>query len=482
MNNLLPNFRQHPYIIFWATIFFTATSVSIIFQFIVLPYFLPWMHAGNGLISGYDWIGFHQDSVEIAKQIKHEGWSSWQLQPAPYGVVSAIYALTVSEPYMIIPLNAVLHATAGIILMYIARFLTNDDFTAMCAALPFVLFPSSMAWYTQIHKESFFIAGLFLSLYGWIVIARLETWKGRLFLPLLSICWIFFGSLLIWLVRPYGVKLMQGIGVIFAIVLLPLFLRRGIQRWLDLPQVLLAMLVILTLPIALGIFKGKVVDVDLPPPSAIESTAHQSSSPRLPKKKNMDPEVVSSDLTGVSGFAERANRYGDRIRWQPVNWLPGAIDDLFFTLSVTRIAYADSKGASNIDSDIILSSVSDFFVYLPRALQIGFLAPFPKIWIENGSTETNTLVRRIAGAEMTVVYLTLLFLPYALWLHRKKLETWMIFSFCTILLLIYSYTMPNIGTLYRTRYGFLMPLVGIGVIGGITAWKNFRNTLSISSK
>jgi hypothetical protein len=139
-------------------------------------------------------------------------------------------------------------------------------------------------------------------------------------------------------------------------------------------------------------------------------------------------------------------------------------------------------GASNVDTDVPFSDVSDFLLYLPRALQIGLTAPFPSLWNAEGSTKVNSLMRRVAAFEMCAVYLALIFVPYALWLYRRKVEIWLAFTFSIILMLVYTYSMPNIGTLYRTRYGFLMTLVGIGIVGGIAAWNNFRNTLNLTRK
>jgi hypothetical protein len=53
---------------------------------------------------------------------------------------------------------------------------------------------------------------------------------------------------------------------------------------------------------------------------------------------------------------------------------------------------------------------------------------------------------------------------------------WLAAAFGSILLLLYSYTTPNMGSLYRLRYGFLMLLVALGVAGAFCAWRDFRNS------
>ena len=82
-------------------------------------------------------------------------------------------------------------------------------------------------------------------------------------------------------------------------------------------------------------------------------------------------------------------------------------------------------------------------------------------------------MRRVAGVEMIGMYLSLIFFPYAVWRWRSKVELWLSASFGSILLLMYGYATPNIGSLYRLRYGFLMLLVAVGVAGAIARWRDF---------
>jgi hypothetical protein len=147
--------------------------------------------------------------------------------------------------------------------------------------------------------------------------------------------------------------------------------------------------------------------------------------------------------------------------------LPSFLDNSFLTLSVVRSGYAGSVGGSNIDTDVSFHSALEFLPYLPRALQIGLAAPFPASWFGQGTNRATTAMRAISAVEMVFVYAALLFLPYTLWRWRRQTEVWMMFGFCIIFLLIYSYITPNIGSLYRTRYGFLMLLLPLGIAGAI---------------
>lgn len=465
----------------WAFFFVYAVATALLLQLVVLPFLLPGLHAGNGLLVGGDWVGFHAIAAELAEKIHAQGWSVWELRPkyqAPSGIAAALYVLTVPHPWVLAPLNTAIHATTGVVLVRIIQSFVPDLRHAVVCILPFMFFLSAMTWYAQIHKDGYYYAGIFLTLYGWILLARLETWKGSSGRPLLGLLWIVAGCMLIWVVRPYGINLMQGIGVIFALMLVPLFIFRGLRRQLPAPRVVVSVLIVLALPVVLGVNKDRGV---------YESRGLQESRGLHENRGSPEGRGVDGEATVLTYKTRRLEPDGDyseveQVRWQRTNWLPASLDEIFFTLSTIRSGYAQSKGASNVDADVLFHSAVDFIPYLPRALQIGFTAPFPTHWFSQGSSEANTLMRRISALEMIVVYCALLFLPYALWLWRRKIETWLTFSFCTIMLMIYTYIMPNVGTLYRTRYGFLMMLVALGIAGGITAWRRFfrHNSASIS--
>jgi hypothetical protein len=132
---------KRPLLFAWLLFFVFAAAMALLLQLVVLPFWFPALHAGNGLLVGGDWVGFHQLGVALSQKILSQGWAVWELSPyghPPAGMAAAFYALTVPEPYVLIPLNAALHATAGAALMGIVRLLTADDRSAFCAALPFV--------------------------------------------------------------------------------------------------------------------------------------------------------------------------------------------------------------------------------------------------------------------------------------------------------------------------------------------------------
>ena len=476
----------------WICLFIYAAASAFLLQLVILPYWLPGLHAGNGLWVGGDWVGFHRIAGELSEKIILQGWGAWELRPerqSPAGIAAVFYVFFGPHPWVLIPLNAAVHATTGVLLVCMVQPLVRNTRHALLCALPFVFFPSGLVWYAQIHKDGIFFLGISLCLYGWILMSRLETWTGRYAQVLLPLLYLFGGCFLIWVMRAYGVKLMQGIGFIVAVVLVPRFLVGALQRKLQLSQAFLALLIVVALPPSFGVFKDRaeqgevtlITDTMLSDVRPAETPNARSEEAQIgsfrEKAKNVDEEAQIGSFrekaknvdeeAQIGSFREKAKNVIVELQWRKTDWLPSFLDNSFLTLSIVRSGYAGSVGGSNIDTDMRFHSAPEFLLYLPRALQIGLAAPFPASWFGQGTLRATTAMRAISAVEMVFVYAALLFLPYALWRWRKQIEVWMMFGFCIILLLIYTYITPNIGSLYRSRHGFLMLLLALGIAGAI---------------
>ena len=101
-------------------------------------------------------------------------------------------------------------------------------------------------------------------------------------------------------------------------------------------------------------------------------------------------------------------------------------------------------------------------------------APFPSDWLAEGSVAANTVMRRVISIEMLAVYASMLFLPLAMWVYRRKPEFWFVLGFFTLLTLIHVYLVPNMGTLQRMRYGFLTATVGLALSALAGRWSRRR--------
>ena len=444
-------FAHRPLLFAWCVFFLYASALALLLQLLILPLGFPSIHAGNGLLLGGDWVGFHKLGGVLAQRIKLEGWAAWELSPSgqsPAGIAAIFYTLFGSHPYVLIPLNAALHASAGVVLIQIIRLLTGDIRAAVGSALPFILFPSALAWYAQIGKDGFYFAGAFLCLYGWIVLAQLSTWRGPLTKALEGVVWFGLGLVLMGVVRIYAFQLMQGISVLFASALAIVFGVRSAKGRLPWKKSAVAVALLFTIPLLLKLA-----------PVEVRGTTE-----------------VPSEKTAMVNLGWHGTDFA-REQWHPTRGLPRFLENSFLRIAVLRHGYFVTPGydaaGSMADRNVDLVRVRDFITYFPRAAQLALFAPFPSDWIGEGHSSGGSIMRRIAGVEMIGVYLALIFFPYAVWRWRSKVELWLSASFGSILLLMYGYATPNIGSLYRLRYGFLMLLVAVGVAGAIARWRDF---------
>jgi len=422
--------------------FLYAATVAVVIQFIFLPYVFPSWSAGHGLVnSSLDSITFHREAVGMAQAIHRQGWSVWELGPQnqwPIGIAAAIYALTVPEPWTLIPLNAFLHAISGLLVLKIVMFFLPDWRKAFWCALPFVVYPSAASWYAQLHKDGYSILGLLLLVYGVLILAHdvLNAEPGHGAAKGLLL--VFFGAWLMWVVRPYLFNFSKLATSLLAVVLgffmICGCLRRkvGLRACLEKSAVLLLLFM---MPLA-GTSAKKIYDLfpalTLERPTAGLATLEDVLATAVPP-------------AGPSPAREGIDKKIIRMR--------------------TGFIGANANAKSAVDNEAVFNDLQDIILYLPRAAQIVFLAPFPEDWFKEGSFEANTLMRRVAGAEMLGVYFALCFLPFAAFFWARHFEFWIMILFCSGLLVLHGLVVNNVGTLYRMRYGLLMLIVALGMAG-----------------
>src|ERR1043165_3384923 len=115
--------------------------------------------------------------------------------------------------------------------------------------------------------------------------------------------------------------------------------------------------------------------------------------------------------------------------------------------------------ASNIDRDVQFRNPGDIVRYIPRALAIGFFAPFPKMWFQSGSY--GRAGRVLSGAETLAMYFLYLVVGVSLWRGRRNLQMWFVFLIAATGMLALGLVVVNAGALYRIRYVFWMLMIVI---------------------
>ncbi len=408
----------------WLLFFLCPLLVGFFVQFVALPRLFPSLHAGEGLLKGGDWLYFHNLAVKLAEKIRTEGWSAWQLRPegqAPAGIAAFFYVLFIPKPWVLVPLNALLHGSSTFLLMKIVELFARDRRKALLSVLPFWLFPSAMTWYTQIHKDGIAIFGAFLFLYGWGAFFSQDGGRDKKS-ALLSAFAIFFGGVLIWVVRPYVAEILWFLSIIMAFIvsIWSLSLRRPI-----LPLLFLWGAILFLFPFTRGGEGGEAISIE----------------------------------------------------WRNALWLPDFFEQKLMGLARTRLAYFsqyDPNLGGNIDWHVSFHSVGDVLRYIPRALEIALFAPFPQHWLTPGTSPAGYITRKIAGVEMLFVYTALLFFLLFLFCRHRDPRIWVLLYFSLSVMLIYALSVPNVGSLYRARYGFLMILVSLGWADVLSLRKKFQ--------
>jgi 4-amino-4-deoxy-L-arabinose transferase-like glycosyltransferase len=106
--------------------------------------------------------------------------------------------------------------------------------------------------------------------------------------------------------------------------------------------------------------------------------------------------------------------------------------------------------ASDIDPEVHFSSTGEIVRFIPRALVIGFFAPFPRMWVEAGSFGHAT--RILSGLETLAMYFLYVAAAWCLWRERRNPKMWLLFLVATIGMLALGLVVVNAGALFRLRY------------------------------
>jgi hypothetical protein len=123
-----------------------------------------------------------------------------------------------------------------------------------------------------------------------------------------------------------------------------------------------------------------------------------------------------------------------------------------------------SEAGSDIDREVEFNGPTDIIRHIPRAMVLGFLAPFPNMWFAAGK-QVGSRGRLLAGFETLVSYMIECLALFGLWRERRNLAAWFIFLVVTLGALGLGLVVANIGALYRLRYPFWALLIVCGASG-----------------
>jgi hypothetical protein len=137
--------------------------------------------------------------------------------------------------------------------------------------------------------------------------------------------------------------------------------------------------------------------------------------------------------------------------------------------------------ASDIDRDVEINGTVDLLRYLPRAMAVGFFAPFPDMWLAPGDM-VGSAGRLLAGVESLAMYFVEGLALLGLWRGRRRISAWFLFSVAAMGMTALGLVVVNVGTLYRLRYVFLVFLIILAADGAAHAFDRLSKERSGSEE
>ena len=437
----------------WLAAFFVIVSLALYFSSIAG--ILPQLHNGQGIWNFVpDAFEYHVLAGSLADRLREGDYSGWWALPVHANpayvkilkIYSVFYYLLGKSPLSLIPLNAAVYLIVVLMTFFVGKTLFNESVGLWSAVLVGML-PSFFLHATHSAKDSIYIGGQLLLLHAMILLA-VKVQNKRTFYIIAANSMV--GLWILWLIRPYMLQL----AALLWFCALVICAVRGLKGR---KQFALSFVVGI---IVLGVFAG------------VSGSWRYDWSRALidvvrGKKYSFDPKVEAEYCKkaklGDNGFCLAGCMAAGRPTLNkrghvPFCWL------MMIEHSRWKFRKTSPESGSNMDQHIGFRTAADILGYLPRAIQIGLIAPFPKMWFSAGRT-TGRAGRWIAGAETGLMYVGLLLAAFGVWKERRSPAVWLVsfFVFCGVTLL--GLVVVNIGALYRHRYIFWFLLIILAVQG-----------------
>jgi hypothetical protein len=384
------------------------------------------------------------DAVRLANQMKQAGFAAWA--SAPFPLHTKLYSLAFTALGPLVGFNILaaepLNLLCYVAIVFLVFKLGVEIFgarTGGLAAIIVAVWPTFLLHTTQLLKDPFFIALLL----GLIFVAT--CWLTRSFSRTQSLGRGLLGgvlTMLLWAVKP------DLWALTLIVVLLSLLFQclRSIQAKQIASGNLLGGLVLVV--IALGV---------------------PVLGPRLIKPySNPDPHpLLAGTGTGANQLDRAAAEPGKALPVKPPSRSSSRLTRLRERIAWARFLFVSYPGTgSNIDADVRLESWVEVIRYLPRAAEIGLLAPFPTMWLASGA-QVARLGRMLSGLEMLMMYIVMVLVLWSLWKSSDQLASWFLVTIATLSVFLLGLVVPNVGALYRMRYPFWILLIIVGVDGAL---------------
>lgn len=388
-----------------------------------------------------DGLVYQTEIVELCNVLRTQGlaaWASWptQLHVRLYSLPLAVLrGLSGFNVLAIEPLNLIYYLTI-LALGYQLGAAVFDHRAGLLAATIVALWPSFLLHTTQLLRDPLLITAFLILILSLIqCLKRDYTWREGLL-------WSLPGTLAILTIRIVRLPMWNLLWVTIGLAVLMLVVRSVRQKrfpWGNACFAIVMIAVLLIIPNFQAAFRNQ-------------------QYVRI--KVVLSPEEIQK-LPVEEQIAKRREGFGLQV---------GANGEKL-----------PSDAGSDIDKGIRFNGFADIIRYTPRAVMVGFFAPFPSMWLTAGK-QVGTSGRLLSGLETILTYLIEGLALFGLWSARKRLATWFLCLAATSGVVVLGLIVNNMGALYRLRYPFWVLLVILGA-GGVSYLRRRRKrgTLPVTS-
>jgi len=379
---------------------------------------------GVGVAFALDSVSYREQALYMASQLREgrvRDWINYRAKLATfharvYSISYALLSWLLGEGILALePVNLFYFLTM-LVLTYLIGASAFSPSIGRLAAIAIGLWPSLLMFTTQLLRDPMYICCFLLLV--WILIAcikGLSSWRGvgtYTAAGFATLSLVLLARAAMWEIVLLTVLLAAGI----------CFLSQMRARRLDLRTsvaVLLLCIAVFLLPRLMS--GGRVVD-------------------RYEQALGRNPTLHATPNNG-SPWSKMATQIG-------------------WARHVFIVAYP--RSGSNLDADVELQAAGDIVRYLPRAVELGLLAPFPSMWFAPGA-KVGLSGRLVIGAEMLGLYAMLVLSVVTVVRERRRLLVWFLFVTSVLACTILALVVVNAGALYRLRYPYFIPIILLGL-------------------
>ena len=386
---------------------------------------LPGQFDQNGLGTfASDGFMYQTEVLQLCGVLRNQGvraWAGWpsQLHVRLYSLpVAAINGGSNFNILTIEPLNLIYYLAILVLVFKIAEIVFGYR-TALMAAATVALWPSLLLHTTQLLRDPLLMAAfLLLILSITLCLKREYDWRRGI---LIGAC----GTVALVIIRVVRMPMWNLLWVIAFVALLLLMVRIvGRRRFLagNITCAIILIAGIIVTPYFQNAFRNQQI-VKRPWASVPKAIPEVSVQKQIEK-----------------------DRYGFGLQY-------GSSGQLL-----------PSEAGSDIDRGVHFNGMSDIIRHVPRALAVGFFAPFPNMWLASGK-QVGGGGRLLSGFETLLSYMVECLALVGLWRERKHVSAWFLFLVITLGAVALGLVVSNIGALFRLRYPFWALLVVCGAGG-----------------